>query len=224
MTGQRGAAADPGREHEARAPTDGSFPGKMGRIVLLSLKDVMGEKALNTVLAMARLQEYVGNFPPNNFEKRFSFDEMARLLQALEQMYGVRSGRGLARKAGHTSFRLGVRDFGPVLGLADLAFRILPLGMRLRVGLEVLAETFNKYTDHAVRVEEDERHFRWTVDRCGMSWGRRSDAPCCHLSVGVLEEALYWVSGGRSFYVEEVACVAAGDPACVILTGKEPLE
>jgi predicted hydrocarbon binding protein len=96
--------------------------------------------------------------------------------------------------------------------------------MRLRVGLEVLAETFNKYTDHAVRIEEDERHFRWTVDRCGMSWGRRSSSPCCHLSVGVLEEALYWVSGGRQFYVEEVACAAIGDPACVILAGREPLE
>jgi predicted hydrocarbon binding protein len=196
----------------------------MGRIALLSLSDVMGEKALNTVLSMARLQEYVGNFPPNNFEDRFSFDELGRLLQALEQMYGVRSGRGLARKAGRASFRLGVRDFGPVLGLADMAFRVLPMGMRVRVGLEVLAETFNKFTDHAVRVEEDDLHFRWIVDHCGMCWGRRSEMPCCHLSVGILEEGLYWVSGGRTFYVEEVSCVAAGDPACIILTGKQPLE
>ena len=202
----------------------GVFPSKMGRIVLLSLQDVMGEQALNTVLTMARLQDYVGNYPPNNFEGTFSFDELGRLLQALEQMYGVRSGRGLARKAGRAAFRLGVRDFGPLLGLADLAFRLLPLGMRLRIGLEVLAETFNKFTDHAVRVEDDDRYLRWTVSRCGVSWGRRSETPCCHLSVGILEEALYWVSGGQSFYVEEVACVAAGDPACVILTGKSPLK
>ena len=224
MSEHSGDEAGPVVERDSPGAADGSFPSKMGRIVLLSLKDVMGENALNTVLAMARLQEYIENLPPNNFEDRFSFDELGRLLQALEQMYGVRSGRGLARKAGRASFRLGVRDFGPVLGLADLAFRILPLGMRQRVGLEVLAETFNKFTSHAVRVEEDERHFRWIVDRCGVSWKRRSDSPCCHLSVGILEESLYWVSGGRSFYVEEVACVATGDPACVILAGKDPLE
>jgi predicted hydrocarbon binding protein len=209
---------------ESPEPSGGAFPSKMGRIVLLSLQDVMGENALNTVLNMARLQDYVGNFPPNNFEGTVSFDELGRLLQALEQMYGVRSGRGLARKAGRAAFRLGVRDFGPLLGLADLSFRILPLGMRLRIGLEVLAETFNKFTDHSVRVVDDDRYLRWTVDRCGVSWGRRSETPCCHLSVGIIEEALYWVSGGRTFYVEEVACVATGDPACVILTGKSPLE
>jgi predicted hydrocarbon binding protein len=196
----------------------------MGRIVLLSMQEVMGENALNTVLAMARLKAYIGSYPANNFEGTFTFDQLGRLLQSLEQMYGVRGGRNLARKAGRAAFRLGVRDFGPVLGLADLSFRILPLSMRVKIGLEVLAETFNKFTDHAVRIEDDVRHLRWVVDRCGVSWGRRSDTPCCHLSVGVIEEALYWVSGGRSFYVEEVACVASGDSACVILTGRQPLE
>jgi hypothetical protein len=195
----------------------------MGRIALLSMQEVLGENALNTVLSMARLHDYIGHYPPNNFEGAFTFDELGRLLQALEQMYGVRSGRNLARKAGRAAFRLAVGDFGPILGLADLSFRILPLRMRLRIGLEVLSETFNKYTDHAVRVEDDPRHFRWAVSRCGLSWGRHSDTPCCHFSVGIIEEVLYWVSGGHSFYVEEVACSAAGDAECVILTGKQPL-
>ncbi|NLF03335.1 MAG: 4-vinyl reductase [Anaerolineales bacterium] len=200
------------------------FPNKMGRIVLLSLEEAMGPTGVNAILNLARLQHRIGNYPPNNFDREFSFDELGHLLGALDEMYGARSGRGLARRAGRSCFRFGIKDFGPVLGIADLTFRVLPLGIKLRVGFEVLAETFNKFTDHLVRVEEDDQYFYWVMQRCGTCWGRTSDSPCCHLAVGILEEGLYWVSGGRNFYVEEVACIAAGEDACRVLVGKRPLD
>ena len=200
------------------------FPNKMGRIVIQSLEESMGRTALNAVLNLARMQERIENYPPNNFDKEFSFEELGRLFQALDEMYGPRSGHGLARRAGRACFVLGVKDFGPMLGIADLALRVLPLGMKLKVGLEVLSETFNKYTDHLVVVGEDDEYFHWTMTRCGTCWGRHSESPCCQLSVGILEEGLYWVSGGKNFYVEEVTCIAVGDEACTIQVAKRPLE
>jgi len=44
------------------------------------------------------------------------------------------------------------------------------------------------------------------------------------LAVGILEEGLYWIGGGKSFYVEEVSCIAAGDRTCTIMIGKRPLD
>jgi predicted hydrocarbon binding protein len=200
------------------------FPNKMGRIVLLSLEEAMGLNGINAILNLARLQHRIGSYPPNSFDKEFSFEELGRISQALDEMYGPRSGRGLARRAGRACFRRGVKDFGPVLGIADLAFRVLPLGIRLKVGFEVLAETFNKFTDHQVHLEEDEQYFHWSIQRCGVCWGRVTDSPCCHLAVGILEEGVYWMSGGRNFYVEEVSCIAAGDQECDILVSKRPLD
>ncbi len=200
------------------------FPNKMGRIILQAMEDVMGRNGVNAILNLARLQHLIGNYPPNNFGKDFSFDETSQLLQALDEMYGPRGGRGLARRAGHACFRYGVRDFGPMLGIADLVFRVLPLGMKLRIGFEVLAQTFNKFTDQVVRLEEDEQHFHWITERCGVCWGRHTATPCCHLTVGIVEEGLYWVSGGKNFYVEEVSCIAAGDPTCTIVVGKRPID
>ena len=153
-----------------------------------------------------------------------AFDEAGQLLQALDEMYGPRGGRGLARRAGHACFRLGIKDFGPMLGIADLTFRVLPLGIKLKVGFEVLAQTFNKFTDHLVRLGEDEQYFHWIMERCGVCWGRKSDSPCCHLAVGILEEGLYWIGGAKSFYVEEVSCIATGNRTCTIMIGKRPLD
>jgi predicted hydrocarbon binding protein len=42
--------------------------------------------------------------------------------------------------------------------------------------------------------------------------------------VGILQEALYWVSGGKFFNVEETHCIAAGDNACLIEIDKQPIE
>ena len=200
------------------------LPNKMGRIVLLAMEEVMGRNGVNAVLNLARLQHRIGNYPPNNFAKDFAFDELGQLLQALDEMYGPRGGRGLARRAGHSCFKFGIKDFGPMLGIADLTFRVLPLGMKLRVGFEVLAQTFNKFTDHLVRLGEDEKYFHWIMERCGTCWGRTCEAPCCHLAVGILEEGLYWVSGGKNFVVEEISCIAVGDPTCTILVNKRPLD
>jgi len=200
------------------------YPNKMGRIILLAMEEEMGRNGVNAILNLARLQHRIDSYPPNNFAREFAFDEVGQIFQAVDEMYGSRAGRGLARRVGQTCFKMGVGDFGPILSLSDLVFRILPMRMKLLIGFEVLAQTLNRFTDQVVRVDEDDRYYRWIFERCGICWGRRSDSPCCHLAVGILEEEVYWISGGGRFYIEEVSCIAAGDDRCTILIGKQPLE
>ena len=200
------------------------FPNKMGRILLTAFDEVMGANSLHSLLTAARLQHYAEELPPNNFDQEFPFAHLSQMTQALDELYGVRSGRGLARKVGRASFRHGIRDFGPVLWMVDLAFRVLTLRMKMRIGFAILAETFNRFTDEKVDVEVDKEHFRWVMSPCAECWGRTCDSACCQVAMGLLEEGLYWVSGGRSFFIEEVECTACGDDACAILIGREPLE
>jgi predicted hydrocarbon binding protein len=111
----------------------------------------------------------------------------------------------------------------PVLGIADLAVRKLPLGIKLKIGLDVFAQTFNKFSDQKVRLGEDESSYLWVIERCPMCWGRSAVSPCCYLAVGLLEQALDWVSRGRRFRVEEVECIAKGDQTCTIAIDKQPI-
>lgn len=200
------------------------YPNKIGRIVLLAMEEIMGRNGVNAVLNLAKLRHLINNYPPNNFDRQFSFQEVGAMQQALDDMYGPRGGRGLALRAGRACFKYGLKEFGPVLGIADLAFRLLPLNMKLKVGAEVFADTFNKYTDQIVRLGEEEDQMIWYNERCPICWGRRSDTPCCNLAVGILQESLYWVSGGKNFSVQEVACIARGDETCTIVIDKRPLD
>ena len=196
------------------------FPNKISRILLTALQEIMGSNGINAVLNTARLQYLIGNYPPPNFEPGLTFEEVGELFEAAEGIYGVRGGRRLARQAGRACFKYGIEGFGGVVGFADFALRLLPVSLRVHIGLEVLAEIFNRYSDQHMILGEDSESYYVMVDRCGVCWGRRSDAPACAVIVGLVEESLYWVSRGRRFAVEEVACVASGNPVCTIRVDK----
>jgi predicted hydrocarbon binding protein len=42
--------------------------------------------------------------------------------------------------------------------------------------------------------------------------------------VGTFQEALFWLSGGKYFIVEEILCIAKGDSTCTFRIDKSPLE
>jgi predicted hydrocarbon binding protein len=200
-----------------------NYPNKMGRIVLTAMEDVMGRHGVNAVLNLAKLPHLVNNYPPNNLSLGFTFTEFGAIQETLDDMLGIRGGRGLAMRAGRESFKYALKEFMPVLGIADLAFRPFPLGMKIKIGLEVFAETFNKFTDQIVRLEQDTTKHLWIIERCPVCWQRESSQPCCHLAVGLLRESLTWVSNGKKYNVQEIKCIASGDNACVITIDKKPI-
>jgi hypothetical protein len=199
------------------------YPNRMTRIFLQAMEEIMGKNGLNAVLNMAKLSYLIDNYPPDNLEKEFDFAAFTALNAALEEMYGPRGGRGLALRGGRASFARGLQGFGAMAGVGDLAFRVLPLGAKLKMGLPAVAGIFTQVSDQISRVEEKGDHFDYFIDRCPLCWTRKTDKPVCHVSTGVLQEALRWVSGGKEFRVDETACIAMGDKSCVFAVYKEPV-
>jgi len=227
MSSNEAAAGDepgqPWQDPPALPPPQYYWPNKMGRMFLLALEDVMGKNGVNAVLNLARLRHLINNYPPNNLDLGWSFDEMGALNQSLEDMYGPRGGRGLATRAGRAGLYYALKDFAAVLGIADLAFRLLPMGMKIKIGLNAMSETFNKTSDQVVRVEEELDHFLYYIDRCPVCWGRQAQTPICYGALGLLQEGLHWVTGGKNVRVEEIECIAMGHPSCVFVVEKRPL-
>ena len=199
------------------------YPNKMGRIILLALEEVMGKNGVNAILNMAKLQHLINNYPPDNLEKAFPFEDYSALNQALDAWDGPRGGLGWALRAGRATFAQGLRDFGALVGMADLAFKLLPLNTKVKVGLKAMSETFSKFSDQPSRVVEEADRYLYIIERCPVCWKRKSDRPCCFMATGLLQEGLHWVSGGKDIRVEEFTCVAKGDETCSFAIYKEVL-
>lgn len=199
------------------------YPNKIARLIMLALEDVMGKNGVNAILNLANLSELIDNYPEDNLERGFDFSKLSSLIGGLEELYGPRGGRGLALRAGRAGFSSGLRNFGALAGVGDMAFKVLPLQAKMRIGLPAMARIFSQTSDQYSTCQEFTDHYVYTIHRCPVCWGRQSDKPDCFIATGLLQEGLKWVSGGLEFRVNESKCVAMGDSTCDFVIFKEPI-
>jgi predicted hydrocarbon binding protein len=201
------------------------YPNKFALIMIDALEDVMGKNGLNAILNLANLGDLIDNSPADNLNKEFDFSDISAINMALEEMYGPRGGRGLALRAGRATFDDALKDFGALAGAGDLAFKVLPLDAKLRIGVPAVAKIFSQMSDQISTSEEKESEFIYTIHRCPVCWGRSGeDKPVCFIATGLLQAALVWVSGGKEFRVNESKCVAMGDEVCEFVIQKTPVD
>lgn len=200
-----------------------NYPNKFARIYLDAMEEIMGKNGLNAILNLAGLAELIGNYPPDNLEKAYDFAYYTALQVALEDMYGPRGGRGLALRAGRASFAEGLRGFGALAGVGDLAFKVLPLAAKLKIGLPAMANILTQFSDQISNVYEEGDHYVYTLERCPMCWKREADKPVCYAGQGLLQEGLRWVSGGHEFKVDMATCIAKKDDMGRYIIYKEPI-
>ncbi len=203
--------------------TEYFYPQSMGRIILLGMEEVLGHEGIRSILRLASLTSYIDQYPTARTDRAFSFGTVSHLIESLEQAYGPQGGRGTALRVGRSCFQYGLREYGLQLGVTEMAYRLLPLPLKLRAGAQAFADLFNKQTDQRVRVEDKGNKLYWHIERCPVCWDRHTHEPVCHLAVGLLQESLYWISGGKLFNVEEVTCIACGDNTCTIVIDQTPI-
>ena len=200
------------------------YANKFSRIMLEALEDVMGKNGLNAILNLAHLPHLIDNYPTGNLAKEFDFADVSAINLSLEEMYGQRGGRGLALRAGRATFADALRNFGALAGAGDLAFKVLPLRVKMRIGLPAMAKIFSQVSDQKTTVEEHQDEFIYTIHRCPVCWGRSdADKPVCFIAVGLLQEGLKWLSGGNEFRVNESRCIGMGDEVCEFIIQKTPI-
>ena len=199
------------------------YPNKIANIALKALEDVMGKNGVNAILNLANLQHLIDHYPPPNLNREYDFAYFSAIWGALEEMYGPRGGRGLALRAGRATFAEGLRNFGALAGAGDLAFKVLPLHIKIKICLPAMARIFTQTSDQHSTVEEKEDHFIYTIHKCPVCYGRHIEKPGCHIATGLIQEGLKWVSGGYEFRVVETKCIAAGNEVCEFVIMKEPV-
>lgn len=200
------------------------YPNLIGRLYLISLEDVMGRNGVSALLNLAGLKHLVNNYPTANLKREFPFSDMSSISKATHTMYGPRGARGMELRAGRYAFNLGLKEFGPLLGMADLALKLMPMTMKLKIALNATAQTFDRFSDQPTKVEERKGEFRYIIDKCPICWGRTTERPSGHLAQGILEEALTWVTGGHTFELTQTDCQGQGCPQCIFSINKDPID
>jgi predicted hydrocarbon binding protein len=199
------------------------------RWALEAVEDVAGEKGMAVILREAGLERFIGDYPPNElvFAGR-SFAEYAALNRAILDFYGRAAG-SFARRIGRLSTKNMIEQQDDLLGLQALALRAMGTELRVKLGLMSSARLFiNLYrragdiaVTHIVRDQGD--HFTYALKECPCCAGMTADRPICAMWLGVLYEGGLYVTDGKVFEYQEIACRAMGDEFCIFKVGKVPV-
>jgi predicted hydrocarbon binding protein len=200
------------------------IPNKFGRMLLQAYEEVLGHEGITAIENLAGLHHLIQHSPPDNFDPQFCADDMGRIHEMMEKKYGPHAGRGIALRAGQVCFKYGLKEFGSTIGVSELDFRLLPLHMKIEKGVQNLAKLAREHASEGIEINKTPEFFSWLVQRCPLCWQREAETPCCHLAVGLFQEALFWISGGKNYLVEETSCIATGDPTCTFKIARKPLD
>lgn len=197
-----------------------SCSADLGKIILRGLKEVMGPMEMTDVIHTARLPWA----DTSSLAGRIPYAQIGALQRSLVERYGERGGSGVALRSGRASCKYGLRQFAPQLGIMDLSFRLLPPRTRLELGVQKLAQTLNTLGDYTITVTQSGDALLWSVERCPICYGHKSDTPICHHTVGFLQEFTGYLCSGKAVAVTETACSASGAQACQFTIDRQPSE
>jgi predicted hydrocarbon binding protein len=201
------------------------------RWALEAVEEVAGDKGLAIILRQARLEHLIGNYPPNDLAfKGRSFKEYAALNRAILDFYGRAAG-SFARRIGRLSTKNMVEQQDDLLGLQKLVSRAHVMGTELRVKLalesskRLFVNLYKKEGNIEVThiVEDHDDHFTYSLKECPCCAGMAANRPICAMWLGVLYEGGIYITGGRVFEYQEIACRAMGDEFCTFRVGKVPV-
>jgi hypothetical protein len=202
------------------APSGLYYPNNVVNIYVNAIEEVLGKEAINSILRNAGLERLIDNYPPNNFERKFDFADFSLLNAGVDAYTGNDDEKAMA--IGAACYAGGNRGFGGLAGMGgvSMVFKTLPLNVRLKLGLTGMATIFSTFTDQHTELHEHDDHFEYVILKCPVCWGRTSNRPTCAMAMGLLQEGLRSVSDNYAFHIEEIACQAMGDAACIFTIPK----
>ena len=195
-------------------PEDRPMPNAALWVLLEAIEDVMGANGTKAVLNAGGLSQYIDNYPPKNLEMEAYFSQYGAAQQAVEDFYGPRGARAMLLRIGRATFQFGLREQPAILGLAGIALKSLPENTRMKLILDRMAKAAIERVNQPTVVRDEEDAYYFVVEQCPCKWRPAHDKPCCYVTVGVLMEAMAWITGNM-YKVEEVACISKGAASCV---------
>lgn len=205
------------------APSGFHLSNRLGRLFLAALEESIGRNGLNALLNLTEMGHYIQSPPSDDLDFGFDLAQVSNLNRALETIYGLRGARGLALRAGRALFDGIQEGFDLPLGINELAFRMLPLQTKLRIGIPALARTLTQQSDQICRVVDKGQYYDFSFERCANCWGHQTAQPVCFMHVGLLQEAVSMFSRGQEFRVIQTDCRAMGAVTCIFRLEKDPI-
>jgi hypothetical protein len=198
------------------------IPSLLLNILFAQVDEMMGRRSLIMLLRQAGLAEYIDHVPPMDDSPSVTVEQYSGLLANIYDIFGARGACPIFLRGGRIGAAEIRRQRPAQFAVAGTALKLLPAARRMKLVLDRLAEQGEELYGTPHYLEEEENAFFIDMPDCpycAVIAQRRAEGnrpvtrPVCHIPVAAVAEMIEWAMGQKHL-VEEVACIAVGDPEC----------
>lgn len=197
------------------------LPVRFFRLFLDTLTAELGRETLILLLEKSDLPaDLVDPQTVSGYTSQSAAQTYARIQKAMRVYYG-RGARGALTRIGRLMWRHSLESSSISDRAQSQFIRTLPPGMRRKSALELLAR-FMREKPAGVSVHNMDLDLILVDHASASAVGQSETAPVCFVTLGLIQENLFWATA-REHDIEETSCCAAGGNACefrIKLAGK----
>jgi len=189
------------------------LPSEAVVVALQTVTEIVGLSGIRTVLRHAGLDTYMQDGKVAE-GMEVTFGHIGQVSQALMDIYGPRGAAAMLRHAGSLQFTKWQEAYPGALGVAQIALKALPPMGRVRMVLKAVTVAAKQIVNVESSIDANGDKVVFKAYQCPYCSGVKADHKYCLTAVGALEAVTEWATGNK-WSVEETACRAMGNDACV---------
>jgi predicted hydrocarbon binding protein len=188
------------------------LPVRFFRLFLATLTAEIGHDALVVILEKADLPADLADPQAvSRYTSQSAAETYARVQKAMRVYYG-RGARGILIRIGRLLWTRLFESASISERTVAQFIRTLPPAMRRKAALELLAR-FMREKPAGTTVHTLDLGLKLVDHASAASLGQTEVTPVCYVTLGLIQENLFWATA-RDHDIEEVSCRAAGGDEC----------
>jgi hypothetical protein len=189
------------------------YPNSFVHHLLLSLEDVLGKNGVKAILNIAGQSSMIDNYPPDDMTPGIDIARYSSIIGALDDLYGDKGAQVLALKAGNVLFLETMKKLGDPLNVNSDEFKAKSIEEKVETSLLLVRNYVTRLQISSLPRTADGQ-FLYAIEKCPVCYGRQTKTPRCYLTVGLLQSAIRYGTGGLDFTVTQMKSHSCGDPSC----------
>lgn len=185
------------------------------RVVLLGIREIIGENGLKTVLNRAGLKKFNEVLPPNNQEKNFcKASEVTLVDKNVADIFGNNGASAILFQVGRMQAKWGLDENPDTAKVAKEAFKGLNKFDVAKTAVKMTAAVLTVESGCKAWGEVDGEDILYNIDEATHCFDITSKTPVCFITSGFITGIMSWATGNDMWLAREENCMAMGAPHC----------
>jgi len=185
------------------------------RVVLLGIREIIGENGLKTLLNYLGLKKYSEDLPPNNQEKNLcKASEVTLVDKGVVDIFGDNGASAILFQVGRMQAKWGLEENPDTAAAARTAFKGLSEFETAKKAVEMTAAVLTVESNCKAWAEVDGEDILYHIDEATHCFNIESKKPVCFTTSGSITGVVAWATGNDIWLAREESCIAMGKPHC----------